>query len=140
MSYDSSVGIVTFEVEMMLSSDSGRSKHTDIEGQGYYLMIPIKNALTALPLSGLAFGNLRYMGAQRSGLAPLEESSVGSYRGSPEDERGSLVQEQGRIRIPPEGLARSDLQILEGVAELRGQRLRFVGRDSDGCYELEAIP
>ncbi|MGH9025956.1 MAG: hypothetical protein ACRDWD_07555, partial [Acidimicrobiia bacterium] len=87
--YDFSSGTVVFEIDMMLSSASGRAKHTDIVEQGAWLLEPVRRGLQALPRddgSGVAFGNIRYMGEGPSGLDALSELDAGPQIGPyPED-------------------------------------------------------
>ena len=78
--FDAATGSVFFEVEVMLSSDSGRDKHTDVVDQGGWLIIPIKQALTSQRLEGVAFGRIRYWGTDCKPVGePKMEEDVGSY-------------------------------------------------------------
>lgn len=75
-------GTVVFEIDIFLSSDSGRPKHTDIENQGGFLMIPIERGLRAYePGPGAGFGMLRYMGAGSTGRRVISEQQVGPVLG-----------------------------------------------------------
>lgn len=38
-------GVCVYEVDVMLSADTGREKHTDLKEQGAWLLIPIDRAL-----------------------------------------------------------------------------------------------
>jgi hypothetical protein len=85
--FDASTGSVFFEVELLLSSDSGRPKHTDPTEQGGWLMIPIREALTSIPMEGAAFGRIRYWGSNCTPIgAPLIEQEVGSHQQPQVDE------------------------------------------------------
>jgi hypothetical protein len=76
---DFAMGSVVYEIEIMLSSDSGRSKHTDVEEQGAWLALAIKQALTSIELNGAAFGRLRYWGQRNLTGTPVSEEEIGGY-------------------------------------------------------------
>jgi hypothetical protein len=86
--YEMAMGTVAFEVEIMLASDSGREKHTDVEEQGAWLLSPIERGLRSFePGSGVGFGRLRYMGEGRVGRSVVTEMDVGPTVGPfPQDE------------------------------------------------------
>lgn len=68
--YEFVTGRVGFELEMFLSSDSGRQKHVDLTEQGAWLIEPIARGLRALPeADGAALGRLFYLG-EVPGTAP----------------------------------------------------------------------
>jgi hypothetical protein len=86
--YEMAIGTVAFEVEIMLASDSGREKHTDVEEQGAWLLSPIERGLRSFePGSGAGFGRLRYMGEGQVGRPVVAEKVVGPAIGPfPQDE------------------------------------------------------
>ena len=70
-------GVVVFEIDMFLASDSGRPKHTDVEGQGVFLLDVLREALEKLePGPGLGFGSIRYMGEGRVDREALQEREI----------------------------------------------------------------
>ena len=60
MAYDFTTGVLRFELDVMLSADTDRPKHTDVLEQGMFLSNWLASALRGLGgLDGAAFGNLR---------------------------------------------------------------------------------
>ena len=86
--YEMAMGTVAFEVEIMLASDSGCEKHTDVEEQGAWLLLPVERGLRSFePDSGVGFGRLRYMGEGQVGRSVVTEMDVGPAVGPfPQDE------------------------------------------------------
>jgi hypothetical protein len=61
--HDFAAGSVVYEIEIMLSSDSGRAKHTDVRDQGAWLIYPLARGLQSMvDLEGAAFGAIHYLG------------------------------------------------------------------------------
>jgi hypothetical protein len=76
---DFGTGFVVYEIEIMLSSDSGRSKHTDVEEQGAWLASPIKQAPTSVELVGAAFAHILYWDQHALTGTPGREEEIGGY-------------------------------------------------------------
>ena len=119
-------GSVFFEVELMLSSDSGRPKHIDPVEQGGWLVLPFEQALTSTPLEGVAFGRVRYWGDQCQPQGePLIDHDIGGYRQTVEaadaQRRLRLVLELGRALAGGEGseVAREVAEWSVGARDVR---------------------
>ena len=88
----------------MLSSDSGKEKHTDVEGQGSWLLYVFQDALRYVePGPGLAFGGIRYLGVQEPEPAPIKQMDVPTYAGPRDHEQIATL--QGLVRALGEAFA-----------------------------------
>src|SRR6266704_815775 len=85
--FEFSSGTVTYEIDVMLSANTGRAKHTDVRGAGAFMMLAIDRALRSYPREGINFGGIRYMGDQPSGLSEIvDQMPVGDHTAQyPED-------------------------------------------------------
>ena len=85
---DFAVGSVIFEVEILLASDSGRPKHTDLTEQGAWLLPAVVRGLQSLtPGGGVEFGDVRYVGEGPSEQSVISRLAVGEPIGPfPEDQ------------------------------------------------------
>jgi len=91
--YEMAMGTVAFEVEIMLASDSAREKHTDVQEQGAWLLLPIARGLRSFEAgSGVGLGRLRYMGEGQVRRPVVAEMDVGPTVGPfPQDEDRAKV-------------------------------------------------
>ncbi len=101
---DASYGWIGFQLGLMLSSESGRAKHTDVVEQGAWLLAVFEEALRYVePGDGLAFTEIRYLGEQEPDTAPISHMEVHPYAGRRGDQKvevlRKLVRELGRAFV-----------------------------------------
>ncbi len=65
--FDAMVGSVFIEIPLMLSSESGDSKHTDLNEQGFFLAVAIAKHLKSLSTEGAAFSEITFWGTTLPG-------------------------------------------------------------------------
>lgn len=65
--YEFATGSIYIEIPLMLSSDSGRTKHIDLNEQGAHLTVAIGRYLKNIDFQGAALTEIRYWGAQIPG-------------------------------------------------------------------------
>ena len=122
--FDAAVGTIAFELDLLLSAESGRAKHTDVEEQGSYLLPIVERGLQAFELGpGAAFGSLRYMGAGEVGRPALQERQVGPY-----------------LAPFPEDLVRHRIWCLQGIVRRFAEVLDDVlGASPDAGGSIEQV-
>lgn len=65
--FEAAVGSVFIEISMMLSSESGENKHTDLNEQGLFLAFEIAKILRTLGTQGAALSEMTYWGTTLPG-------------------------------------------------------------------------
>jgi hypothetical protein len=76
--FDAKVGSVYLEIPMMLSSDSGEEKHTDLNNQGLFLAYEIARHLKSLNAEGAALSEIIFWGITVPGTGdPLRRIEFG---------------------------------------------------------------
>ncbi len=67
---------LTYEVDIMVTGF--RKKDLNILGQGYWLLIPLRDVLRDQPVT-----DVRLMEEKRSGLVPVAVTQIGKFEGDP---------------------------------------------------------
>jgi len=65
--FEAAIGSVFIEIPIMLSSESGENKHTDLNEQGLFLAFEIAKNLSALSAQGAAMSEMTYWGTTLPG-------------------------------------------------------------------------
>ena len=65
--YEFTAGSIYIEIPLMLSGDSGRAKHNDLNEQGAHLAVAIGKSLKKLDFQGAALTEIRYWGTKLPG-------------------------------------------------------------------------
>jgi hypothetical protein len=65
--FDAVVGSVFIEIPMMLSSESGEDKHTNLNNQGLFLAYEIANHLKSSSTEGTALSEMTFWGTTTPG-------------------------------------------------------------------------
>ncbi len=65
--FDASTGAIYIEIPVMLSSESGDAKHTDLNEQGLFLADALARYLRDLEFEGAELSELKYWGTQIPG-------------------------------------------------------------------------
>ena len=65
--YEFATGSIYIEIPLMLSSDSGRAKHTDLNEQGAHLAVAVGQFLKKSEFYGAALTEIRYWGEIKPG-------------------------------------------------------------------------
>ena len=65
--FDVNIGSVYIEIPMMLSSESGEAKHTDLNNQGLFLAYEISKFLKELSTEGAALSEMTFWGTVTPG-------------------------------------------------------------------------
>ena len=76
--FDANIGSVCIEIPMMLSSESGEAKHTDLNNQGQFLTYEISKFLKTLPTEGAALSEMTFWGTVTPGTGePMRRIEFG---------------------------------------------------------------
>jgi hypothetical protein len=66
--FDANIGSVYIEIPLMLRSESGEAKHTDLNNQGLFLAYEISRFLKTLSTEGAALSELTFWGTMTPGI------------------------------------------------------------------------
>jgi hypothetical protein len=66
--FDANIGSVYIEIPLMLSSESGEAKHTDLNNQELFLAYEISRFLKTLSTEGAALSELTFWGTMTPGI------------------------------------------------------------------------
>jgi hypothetical protein len=76
--FDANIGSVYIEIPMMLSSESGEAKHTDLNNQGLFLAYQISKFLKTLSTEGAALSEMTFWGTVTPGTGePMRRIEFG---------------------------------------------------------------
>ncbi len=65
--FDANIGSVYIEIPLMLSSESGEDKHTNLENQGLFLAYEIAKLLMSSSTEGAALSEITFWGTKTPG-------------------------------------------------------------------------
>jgi hypothetical protein len=65
--FEATAGPVYIEIPMMLSSESGEGKHTDLNEQGLHLALAIARCLKSISTQGAALSEMTFWGTSIPG-------------------------------------------------------------------------
>jgi hypothetical protein len=65
--FEAAAGSVYIEIPMMLSSESGEGKHTDLNEQGLFLAFSIAKYLKSISTQGAALSEMTFWGTSMPG-------------------------------------------------------------------------
>lgn len=115
--YDFSVATVVYEIDLMLSSQSGRDKHVDPDEQGAWLTYALLRGLRADIPDGVGLDRIRFVGSGSTDRDAIVEEEIGSEIG-PYDEdviRNQVWTLQGIVRRLSELISQLDQEKPEAV-------------------------
>lgn len=76
--FDANIGSVYIEIPLMLSSESGEAKHTDLNNQGLFLAYEISRFLKTLSTEGAALSEMIFWGTVKPGTGePMRRIEFG---------------------------------------------------------------
>ncbi len=76
--FDANIGSIYIEIPMMLSSESGEAKHTDLNNQGLFLAYEISKFLKILSTEGAALSEMTFWGTVTPGTGePIRRIEFG---------------------------------------------------------------
>lgn len=76
--FDANIGSVYIEIPIMLSSESGEAKHTDLNNQGLFLAYEISKFLKTLFTEGAALSEMTFCGTVTRGTGePMRRIEFG---------------------------------------------------------------
>ena len=76
--FDANIGSVYIEIPLMLSSESGEAKHTDLNNQGLFLAYEISRFLKTLSTEGAALSKMIFWGTVKPGTGePMRRIEFG---------------------------------------------------------------
>ena len=67
--FEASAGSIYIEIPIMLSAESGESKHTDLNEQGLFLAYSVAKYLSSIESEGTALSELTFWGTHLPGTS-----------------------------------------------------------------------